>query len=629
MKKLLSTLLFFFGFSLGLMAENDPLWKQNFDKNVEWTKLASNGVLLVGTSDWGLHGVDAASGKRLWSSDKLFNQAKSMKGADGKKQEYTENLMQILESETSPAVSNFGLVRFNNNIDVSSLILVNLLTGELVIDPASAGMPVLKFLGKETAYFNYEGSGFVAGLNAVVISGDGTDPKTGKDFTITKYIQLPEGKVLWENNEVASSMLPIATEDGGLLMVGEKTIAKLNPTNGQILWRMEVQERKMKYEAFDANVFLTTGYFYQKRGSNGLLQAVSLKDGKVLWENELSTKKAPQLSALSFGVVVADDKNFNLFDAENGQLKWTASKLDGMVIDLGGSKGIAVVEKDKYLTVLDKDSGKDKWSQKVKGIRLDQVTGAGLMYWDGNYTLGLIDFEGKDLWDKKDRIKGEGHLRARPSLDKEIFYSDEKVYAINLVDGSQKVLIDKVKFEEKETPDNLEYIGDAFVLSSSQNMLGFDENGKILYQNHWGSPKISLAGRIALRTMQVAATAMASASALAAGDAYGGGGFGSIGGTTVQQRQANVAAQSFNDMNSAFAQAANQRFKASKSKGMYNLILTDVDGRVGLKQIDKTTGKEMAAIVLDDKNPTYDFDPVKGIIFYKPSKSEVYCYAMN
>lgn len=33
---------------------------------------------------------------------------------------------------------------------------------------------------------------------------------------------------------------------------------------------------------------------------------------------------------------------------------------------------------------------------------------------------------------------------------------------------------------------------------------------------------------------------------------------------------------------------------ASKSKGRNNLILPDVDGLLGLRQIDKTTGKGMA-----------------------------------
>lgn len=63
--------------------------------------------------------------------------------------------------------------------------------------------------------------------------------------------------------------------------------------------------------------------------------------------------------------------------------------------------------------------------------------------------------------------------------------------------------------------------------------------------------------------------------------------------------------------------------------GITLFSLMKMDSRVGLKQIDKTTGKEMAGIVLGDKNLTYDFDPMIGMIFYKLSKNEVVCYTMN
>jgi outer membrane protein assembly factor BamB len=611
------------------LASGDPIWKQNFDKGVDWTRLASNGILLVGTSDWGLHGVDVTTGQLLWSNEKLYNSAKGLKGADGKKQEYNESLIQILEKDGSPGTSNFALVRYTDDIMIKNMVLINIKTGEMIINPESAGMPVLRMLGKEDVYFNYYGSGYMADLNAVIISGDGKDPKTGKDFTITKYVSLPDGKVLWENNDIASKMLPVATEDGNMLMVGEKTIAKLDPKTGKMLWSKDVEDKKLSWEAFDVNITLTTGYFYQKKGSNGLLSAIDLASGNNLWEKELSTKKAPELTATSFGVIVADDKDFNLFDASSGNVKWTAKKLSGLVVDLGGNRGIAIAEKDKYLTVLDKDTGAEKWSQKVKGIQIDQITGAGIMYWDDKRQLGLIDFDGKDIWTGKDKLNGEGILRARPSLETELFYSDEKVVKVNLITGEKKVIIDKVKFEEKETPDNLEFVGSGFVLSSSQNMWGFDENGKVFYQQHWASPKISLAGRIALRTMSVATTMMAAAAAVRAGDAYGNSGFGGMGGTSVQQRQLAAQAESFSNMSSAFSQAANQRFKASKARGDYNLILTDVDGNIGLRQIDRATGKEMGNFVLNDKNPVYEFDPVQGTIFYKPSKKEVFCYTMN
>ena len=35
----------------------EPQWKLTLEKGVEWTKYTPNKILLVGSSDWGLHGV--------------------------------------------------------------------------------------------------------------------------------------------------------------------------------------------------------------------------------------------------------------------------------------------------------------------------------------------------------------------------------------------------------------------------------------------------------------------------------------------------------------------------------------------------------------------------------------------
>ena len=81
-----------------------------------------------------------------------------------------------------------------------------------------------------------------------------------------------------------------------------------------------------------------------------------------------------------------------------------------------------------------------------------------------------------------------------------------------------------------------------------------------------------------------------------------------------------------NDKGDRNGQAANQRFKATISRGVYNFILTDVGEGVGLVKVDKISGKEVGKIVLNDKEPVYDSDPENGMIFYKPSKKEVYGY---
>ncbi len=600
----------------------EPQWKVSLDKGVEWTRYTPNKILLVGSSDWGLHGVDAVTGKLLWSNEDLYNSAKALKGPDGKKVGYTPDLIRVLEDPQDPRVSDYAIVKYTDNILVKNFVLINIRTGELIMNPKMAGMPVVKIVGPEQATFNYYGSDYIPELKGVVITAGWEDFSTaGKPFMqITKFIDLETGKVAWESDRFSSKLLPVVTEDNHLLFIGDKTSAKINAKTGEPFWTFEVSEKKNSFEAFDANIRLTEGYFYQKKGSQGVVSAVDLKSGKVLWEKPLSTKDAPVLTAEDFGVIVADEKNFTLMEAANGNTKWTAKKLSGIVVDLGRDHGIAVGERDKYLTVLDKNTGEEKWSKKVKGIRIDQLTGAGIMYSDEEGNIGLFGFDGEPVWSSKDMIKGPA-LRAKPSLDQEFFYSDEKVYRVNLVNGDKKVILDKVEFKEKETPDNLEFTGSNFVLSSSQNMIGFDENGTILYQGHWASPKISLAGRIAMRTMQVAMVAMASAAAYQQGATQG-----SAFAPSAISKEYGRQREFFEDMAGAFGQVANQRFKATKHRGVFSFILTDVGEGVGLVKVDKVSGKEVGKIVLNDKEPVFDSDPENGMIFYKPSKKDVHGY---
>lgn len=601
----------------------EPQWKLTLDSGVEWTKYTPNKILLVGSSDWGLHGVDANTGKLLWSNKDLYNSAKALKAADGKKVGYPPDLIRVLEDPNDPTVSDFAVVKYTDYLMVKNFVVINIRTGQVVINPKMAGMPVVKVIGPEMATFNYDGSDYLPELNSVVITASYIDVMlAGKPYTqITKFIDLSTGKVTWESNKFSSIFLPVVTSDNNLLFIGDKTSAKINAKTGQPIWTFEVSDKKNNFEAFDADIFLKYGYFYQKKGNQGVVSTLDLENGKVLWEKPLATKDAPILTAEKFGVIVADEKDFTLMDASTGATKWTAKKLSGIVVDLGRDRGIAVGEKDKYLTVLDKNTGAEKWSQKIKGIQIDQLTGAGIMYRDEEGSIGLIDYTGNLSWSSKDMIKGPGVLRAKPSLDQEVFYSDGKVYHVNLANGNKKVIIDKVEFNEKETPDNLEFTGSNFVLSSSQNMLGFDQNGRVEYQQHWASPKISLGARIALRTLQVAMVTAAAMNAARQGATEGY----SYAPSSIS-KQYGAQREFFEGMAQAMGDIANQRFKATLQRGIYSFILTDVGGGIGLYKVDKISGKELGKIVLDDKEPIYDVDPENGMIFYKPSKKEVYGY---
>ena len=63
----------------------EALWQHDFDKEVEWSKITESGILLIGSTDMMLMGIDSRNGEKLWESD-IMKGARGIKGADGKKQ---------------------------------------------------------------------------------------------------------------------------------------------------------------------------------------------------------------------------------------------------------------------------------------------------------------------------------------------------------------------------------------------------------------------------------------------------------------------------------------------------------------------------------------------------------------
>ena len=78
--------------------------------------------------------------------------------------------------------------------------------------------------------------------------------------------------------------------------------------------------------------------------------------------------------------------------------------------------------------------------------------------------------------------------------------------------------------------------------------------------------------------------------------------------------------------------ATKQKFSASVSKGNIRMVLTRVgDGgqgkSSGLMKVDKRSGEEMGSLLLGDKKPIYDYDPVSGQVFFKADNKQIISYS--
>ncbi|MEQ6119398.1 PQQ-binding-like beta-propeller repeat protein [Reichenbachiella sp. MALMAid0571] len=610
----------------------DALWQLDFDKEIVFNQNTDAGILLVGTSDWSLHGVDSRDGNKLWTSE-IMDGAKQVRGADGKKIDAAtafKDFVSVLEDPDFPEISDFIEIKYKDATGMyKNYAVINLRTGAEVMSPEKAEMPITKFLGKEMITFNYNGTGYIPQLRMIIISASWQDfaQKGAPWMNITKMVELPSAKVIWTNNEVAVDGYPYVMENGDIVLPGKFNIARMESKTGKVKWYNAPSEKNQTYESFDLSLDLTTGYFFEKKKNNGALLAVDMASGKKIWEQEMKLKEVPAMSAMGYGVVVIDDKNFTLYDLASGAEKWVAKKIDGYVIDLGDN-GIAATSKGKRLVLLDKETGNVVWDEKIQGIQIDQIAAKGIMYSDVKGRLGFIQYDGQKIWDKKGMLEVPT-LRYKPEFTKEIMYIDGDLYEVDLMTGDYSVLKAKLdkEFDKEDTPNNIELVEGGYLISSDQALLMLEKDGSIRFKKYWEAPGLSMAAKIALRVGQAAAIAMAASAAVESSrhkTAYGG--------DTYYSKMYAQQADDWAAIAGMAGAATKQKFSATVSKGNIRMILTRVgeggQGKSsGLMKVDKRTGEEMGSLLLGDKKPIYDYDPVSGQVFFKADNKQIISYS--
>lgn len=637
MKHLLKTIL-----SLTLLVvfsqaqSQDALWQLDFESEVEWNSITESGILLVGTKDFTLHGVDSRDGNILWSSE-AFEQAKKMKGPDGKKVEAKyafENFIRVLKDDDYPEVSDYIELKFTDGYQYRQYAVINIQTGEEVISPKIAEMPIIKvpFFG-EMAQFNYNGTGYIPDLRMVIISTNFQDyTKKGAPWTtLTKMVDLLSQKIIWTNEEIAVNGFPAILEDGDIVLPGATQIAKMDPKTGAVKWKYNTSEKNQTFESFDLSLDLSSGYFFEKKKNSGSLSALDMKTGKKLWEQELKLKVVPVMSAMRDGVVVIDDKWFTMYDLQNGSVKWEVKKIDGYVVDLG-EKGILATSKGKQLMLLNRKNGSVIWDQKIKGISIDQIAATGVMYTDDKGRLGYIQFDGELIWDKKGMLEVPS-LRYKPVLTKEIMLIDGDLFEVDLLTGDYNVLhkglSGKFEGEKGAAPNSIQLVAGGYLFSDENNLVMLETDGSVRFDKYWEAPGLSMAAKIALRlaqasVMAMGAAAQAESSYRASYSMYGSNDY-------YSKMYAQQAEDLFNAASMVGAEAS-KKFKASVTKGDIRMILTRVgeggQGKSsGLVKVDRRTGEELGTLQLGDKEPIYDYDPVSGQVFFKSDKKQIISYS--
>lgn len=249
-------------------------------------------------------------------------------------------------------------------------------------------------------------------------------------------------------------------------------------------------------------------------------------------------------------------------DATNGSFKWeTKANKVGKVMDMYVVDQGVVVLTEKGLQLIDKNSGAPKWKKPLK-IK------------DAFSSILLKD--GTDI------------------------YAISKTSLLKVDVASQKteVLTEKIKLASKGEISSLETFGDMIVIGSEQEVVGIDKkSGKIEFNTYYKAPGAgiaTIAGNVVLAAVAVAGTMNSYSVNSNAGNS-----------TYYQYTPALLTNGGSNTVDNGKFTYISTKFNESSAKGF------------GVAKVDKSTGDTLDKIVIGDRNPVYDVDEARGVIFFK------------
>ncbi len=653
MKNSILLLLFINCISMGVHGQPvKPLWSKTIPEGIKWQKVTSLGNYVVGTSQ-GLAGIDPEKGEILWKNSKVGPLAPDMVAQLG----------------------SSALLTISNGTNIT---ILDAFSGEIKFDARDAGISEIR--DQKLLYK----------ANGILVSGRNAQ---GKDILLMS--SMSDGKVKWKIEDDFGRFITaseVAQEE--LLVVTIFYNYKVNPANGKVIWKNDVSAANKELEKLGAlgglvkqaaaNKSQTMDFnvkFYQ-HPTKPIFYIASEQEGKPAATGGFT-------STTTTGSGPSYHTTYSAFNITNGDQLWAkpldlSGKIGGVYFDEGGLVIMPDDGSNTKVNSYDYQSQEGKWGKKGKGINIkggiydyEKVKGGLVLVsqnTSGKNFLSYLDQNTASLtFDKPVQI--DGRLVASEVTLKGLFYStteevnvlditlgkrlldkgiptrpsltaqkDNIVYVFNLSDNTLlafdkstatiKLLTAGIKFEGKESPQNIEIRDNGILVSSSQNLalVGFD--GKIAYQKYFEAPREP--GMIrALQYAQSVRAVYIGAAAYSASTSYQSAG---------QQAKANNDQSSgvllegigsaygeLGDAASDFSkkswQAANTRFKATQNADNYTVVLTKQDKNNVLMKINKITGASEGTIDLGkDIAPNYTMDGVTGIAFYSSGGGAVVAY---
>jgi len=605
------------GLSVMAQKAETPDYRYDTGANINEMTLTQGGTLVVATND-GLVGIKPGS------NDLLFN--------------FTEYGRVKPEELTYVPNAPYVIVAQGG--------FANLTSKKSVIDYIS---------GK--TLFSTEGNGWksVYGLdvmmpqNKLVVSGQRrADEKYAYDLAVYdlntgkedyRFHIVDPNKVTIGGSGMTLTGTPLLLKNHLILPTNKGLLAKKAQT-GETLWQNEMKDINwMVADAAEKEIY---GFEAVNQGKNTRIHKVGV-DGGELWKDDHKVKgQIANFQILPNGIAVVSNT------------------------DDGGTNSILAAKNESNIAFLSASNGEDLWDKapKTKGyVQHFYIMDDGILF--GIYQGGInkISFDGKTLF-KKPLKTGENILTMAETPQGLIYITSEDANIVNLGTGDQvwkkplkykrasaisstydkknnRYLISaddelfavdensgevatlaESKFEGKEDPSHVEIRDGGILLTSDQNMMLLDWEGKQGWHEYYRAPGKSAFGAILAGVSAVASAAGSMAAA----------------NSSVRNRIAKYDATADREAELAGGLAAAsgasvaemlKRFKATAATKDNQFVLTKLDDGVGLVKLSKDTGAMEKEIVLKDKKPEYQVDDIAGILYYKADNNSIFAYDLK
>jgi len=429
-----------------------------------------------------------------------------------------------------------------------------------------------------------------------------------------------------------------------LIVPTSKELMNLNLVGGEVIWTAKVDGVKwMQADASENEIYTFEGT------NNGDTRIFKInKSGSILWSKEQRVKGAvSNFEILPKGLAVVSNVDNS---GKSGLAKLAASRAESKIAFLSASTGEDLWGKApktkgyvQHFYIMDDgilfgiyEGGINKISfdgttlfkkplKTGENIQVMAETPQGLLFITDS-DANIVNLKtGDEVWSKPLKYKRAEAVSSDfdAKNNRYLISADGDLYAVDANTGESSILANS-KFEGKEAPTSVEVRENGILLTSNQNVMMLDWNGKQNFHKYYRAPGKSAFGAILAGVGALAAATTSAAYYNSANQNRN-----SLGQYTARgQREADFAADMAGFAGASIAEML-KRFTATSATKNDQFILTKLDDGVGLVKVNKDSGEVTKEIVLKDKKPEYIVDDIGGVLYYQSGSSSILVYDLK